>query len=360
MQSAWATWLHNAAAVARSLPFADETAIALGNAAIMAGSLTHEYALSADQATAASAKLLDQAGLLATNGFDKASEALSVLKAFLVSLPDDANAAGAALAAVTKIVTPKKVKKVTKKEKDDKADPFEDITPQLVNLAKVKTAFEQTAESVDSAFGTLFKNIATAPDQATQALERFRQSMTSLLLDNAFKALFQGGADGGGGGIFGKIISGIGKILGSAIGGGSDAEIFSGFDGLNTSTLPSIGGGGSLGGSSSFGSSDLFGGARAHGGDVRVGRSYMVGERGVERFTPTENGVISPNGAGGGGVNVDFQVINNVPGASVSQSRSTGPDGRALIIATVNKAGSRGELTGVTGRYALSPTVRQR
>lgn len=49
----------------------------------------------------------------------------------------------------------------------------------------------------------------------------------------------------------------------------------------------------------------LFGGFRADGGPVQAGKSYVVGERGVEVFTPNVNGMITPNGASqkGGGNN---------------------------------------------------------
>lgn len=41
----------------------------------------------------------------------------------------------------------------------------------------------------------------------------------------------------------------------------------------------------------------IFGGARAAGGQVQAGKSYTVGERGVERFVPNQNGMIIPNNA---------------------------------------------------------------
>ena len=41
----------------------------------------------------------------------------------------------------------------------------------------------------------------------------------------------------------------------------------------------------------------LFGGGKANGGTVAGGRSYMVGERGPELFTPGRTGSIAPNSA---------------------------------------------------------------
>ena len=52
----------------------------------------------------------------------------------------------------------------------------------------------------------------------------------------------------------------------------------------------------------------LFGGGKASGGTVQGGRSYVVGERGPELFTPNRTGSIAPSGSFGGAnvtVNVD-------------------------------------------------------
>lgn len=57
----------------------------------------------------------------------------------------------------------------------------------------------------------------------------------------------------------------------------------------------------------------LFGGGRASGGTVQGGRSYVVGERGPELFTPGRTGSIAPNSAMGGAnvtVNVDASGSN--------------------------------------------------
>ena len=65
----------------------------------------------------------------------------------------------------------------------------------------------------------------------------------------------------------------------------------------------------------------IFGGARAKGGTVSGGRSYLVGEKGPELFTPGRTGSIAPSGSFGGSnvvVNVDAsgtQVQGNQPSA---------------------------------------------
>ena len=54
----------------------------------------------------------------------------------------------------------------------------------------------------------------------------------------------------------------------------------------------------------------LFGGPRAGGGSAQPGRSYMVGERGPERFVPTTAGRIVPAGRSGGQVVIQGDTID--------------------------------------------------
>ena len=64
---------------------------------------------------------------------------------------------------------------------------------------------------------------------------------------------------------------------------------------------------GVLGGAGGF-LGKLFGGGKESGGTVQGGRSYVVGERGPELFTPGRTGSIAPSGSFGGSnivVNVD-------------------------------------------------------
>ena len=63
--------------------------------------------------------------------------------------------------------------------------------------------------------------------------------------------------------------------------------------------IGSFGGGGLLG---------LFGGGKASGGTVGGGKSFLVGEKGPELFTPNRTGSIAPNSAIGGSTNVVVNV----------------------------------------------------
>ncbi len=71
---------------------------------------------------------------------------------------------------------------------------------------------------------------------------------------------------------------------------------------LNQGPLAGLFGGGGIGGF--IGS--IFGGGRAHGGPVSAGKSYMVGERGPELFTPGASGRITPNGAGTSTIRIEL------------------------------------------------------
>lgn len=78
-----------------------------------------------------------------------------------------------------------------------------------------------------------------------------------------------------------------------------------------------------------------FGGARADGGPVASGKTYLVGERGPEMFTPRTAGAIVPNHAlGGGGVREGNLTIVTPPGVRIgdAQLQRISPTERALIL----------------------------
>lgn len=82
--------------------------------------------------------------------------------------------------------------------------------------------------------------------------------------------------------------------------------------------------------------SSAFGGARAAGGSVSAGKSYLVGEKGAELFTPSSNGMIVPNNAlqGTGGSTINLTVNGAID-----------PEGTArTIIDVLNRSQSRGTL----------------
>lgn len=88
----------------------------------------------------------------------------------------------------------------------------------------------------------------------------------------------------------------------------------------------------------------VFGGARADGGPVMAGRTYLVGERGPELFTPGASGGITPNHAlGGGGVTVvqNISIDSRSDRASILQAMSAAKDqAKAEILASMQRGGT--------------------
>jgi hypothetical protein len=114
----------------------------------------------------------------------------------------------------------------------------------------------------------------------------------------------------------------------------------------------------------------LFGGARAAGGPVSGGKTYLVGERGPELFTPNVTGSITPNNAlGMGGANVTVNVVNQGGGALqvTGQRQRVGADGGLNLDVLVEVIESRmadnvsnrsGALSrGLESGYGLRPSV---
>jgi len=82
--------------------------------------------------------------------------------------------------------------------------------------------------------------------------------------------------------------------------------------------------GAEYGGISEFDALTLAGisGTRANGGPVMGGKSYLVGERGPELFTPGTSGGITPNHAMGGGNTINITVTSADPNAVVRALQS--------------------------------------
>ena len=81
-----------------------------------------------------------------------------------------------------------------------------------------------------------------------------------------------------------------------------------------------------------------FGGTRADGGSVNEGRSYLVGERGPEMFTPTAGGTIIPNDALQGGQQpaANIRIVNAFDNAVIGDYMG-GSDGERLVMNAVRR-----------------------
>ena len=76
---------------------------------------------------------------------------------------------------------------------------------------------------------------------------------------------------------------------------------------------------------------------RATGGPVAGGKSYIVGERGPELFTPNSSGMITPNNQLGGSTNV---VVN----VDANSSSVQGDEGRSAELGRVISAAVQSEI----------------
>lgn len=101
---------------------------------------------------------------------------------------------------------------------------------------------------------------------------------------------------------------------------------------LTQSLFGAAGGGGGLG--SAFGA--LFGGTRSTGGDVQAGKSFLVGERGPERFVPDVNGRIMSNEQTAPQITVNPQIIN-VRDPNEIPNAIQGGAGEAAIINVIGR-----------------------
>ena len=72
----------------------------------------------------------------------------------------------------------------------------------------------------------------------------------------------------------------------------------------------------------------IFGGLLHAGGPAKGGKSYIVGEKGPEMFTPGVSGMVTPNNALGGSTNIVVNV--DASGSSVEGDDS---EGRQLGLA---------------------------
>ena len=137
--------------------------------------------------------------------------------------------------------------------------------------------------------------------------------------------------------VVGKILGGAFSVMGSAI--GIVIDLFANLVSVVNSAFNAIKAvvnfiknnpvTQAIGGAIDF----AFGGGKELGGPVMGGTSYLVGERGAELFTPTSNGVITPNNKLGGG---NTTINLNVTGA-------IDPEGTARsIINVLNNSYYRG------------------
>jgi len=124
-----------------------------------------------------------------------------------------------------------------------------------------------------------------------------------------------------------RAVSGIGNSIGGFLGGI--------FGGRKKKTAPFITNTFLGGGASRFLGSGLSNIFRANGGPVSAGRSYVVGERGPELFTPRSSGMVTANDKIGGGTTNMVTVNVDASNSSVAGSSTDAQALGAAIAAAV-------------------------
>lgn len=140
----------------------------------------------------------------------------------------------------------------------------------IIGIAK--SIFVPVIQGIQSAFNKVKDSVMENKDEF-QALFHFIKTYLAPFLGGALKVAIQA---------IGTAISIVVNIVGDLIGGFRTVISLAGKVG------------------SFFGGLNPFGGGRAAGGPVSMGKTYLVGERGPELFSPNGSGTIIPNKALGG------------------------------------------------------------
>jgi len=186
------------------------------------------------------------------------------------------------------------------------------LEKQAEQAEKIRQEFQQLGQSlatdVASGLKGLIKGTSTLGDVINSVLDRMLDAAINMTL--------------------------FGNISGTLGGGGFLGGLFGMFGGKKGPY-----GGAPLGplGNPLSQHTDLTVGVRANGGPVKKGRSYMVGERGPELFTPSRSGMITANNALGGSTSVTVNV--DASGSSVE-----GDEGQAEQLGTAISQAIQAEL----------------
>jgi len=223
-------------------------------------------------------------------------------------------------------------------------DPF-DVNLEKTKLEKLVKQTEHYERILEVGFeqAELEKQIAEFKESASEAelqkIENGEINIKQLIAENqeaeqlvknaelardAFRSMTQNIATDLADGIQGLIrgTSTLNDVLNNVLNKMIDAAFNMAFFGNAGGTLSK--------GAGLFGS--LFGGFLANGGSARAGKSYIVGERGPELFTPGVSGMVSPNSSLGGSTNVVVNV--DASGTNVEGDESEGRElGRLISVA---------------------------
>ena len=293
----WSEFLSSIADAATSIPVLGGAFSGIEGAASNARAAVRDFAVAATAAGNDFSSLRSEAGALASAGFDRAREALTELNG----------------------VVSENVEGTT-----DAADAARALNDELDGIAGSGGGGGGGSGGASGAAGAV-NDLNDALDDVSKTSFRLNESLGSVFADALTGAK--------------NLNDGIKDLLKNM----SSMFLNQAFSQLLGSAFPSFN----------------FGGFRADGGPVSPGRSYVVGERGPEIFTPQGSGHIIPNERLGGGGATTVQVINYT-GAPVREERSQGPDGREIIRTIIGEEIGSGRMDKPFGRFGLSPAKVRR
>ena len=187
---------------------------------------------------------------------------------------------------------------------------IENIEKELKRLQNPMFQIIELSRTIGDSFAESFKGVIKGTMTVGDAFRNMFSRIADHFLDMAARmmaAQLQKGFLG----LFGNLFGGFGGGLASSAQLGAQATAMTGIP--SGAALPA-------------GSFNITG-ALANGGTAQRGKSYLVGERGAEIFTPGVTGTVSPNSAMGG-----MNIVVNVD-ASGSNVEGDEEEGRALGIA---------------------------
>ncbi|WP_462370143.1 phage tail length tape measure family protein [Oxalobacter formigenes] len=184
-----------------------------------------------------------------------------------------------------------------------------------VNMQMAVTEYGETARNVGKQVGDTLKDaFKGAEDAIVQFVTKGKISFGDLV-ESVLAGLVRIQAQ--------KMISGLADGLTSVLG-----STLGGFFEYNFGDGPG----------SAYAEQEIFGGARAAGGPVSSGKTYLVGERGPELFSPAASGTIIPNNMLGGSGGMSIQINHKNEGTKQEVSSSSADfDGNTMIINIVTR-----------------------
>ena len=195
------------------------------------------------------------------------------------------------------------------------------------NHEQVKLSQDIAAEvqrRLDAGFAIIEIDIKDIENQIKKTNELEKQAAIAEMIEQSFKDMVGTIATDLSDGIKGLIrgTSTLNDVLSNVLDKMIDAAFNMAFFGNAGGTLTK--------GLGLFG--NLFGGLLANGGPAKAGKSYIVGERGPELFTPGVSGTVSPNSSLGGSTNIVVNV--DASGSSVEGNENEGRElGRMISVA---------------------------